>query len=76
MKRAPGMTDAEWDALMAERKALAEERMALADMANPKMFGIIEVERAAKAWYGKTCMDACCMAENRLERGERPPVQA
>jgi len=36
------------------------------------MFSLEEVERAAIHWYGSTSIDACCLAENRIMRGEIP----
>ena len=31
-----------------------------------------QVEKAAKFWYNSTTIDACCLAENRLDSGEIP----
>lgn len=35
-----------------------------------KMYSMVEIHRAAIFWYGKNDIDSCCMAENRLMRGE------
>ena len=36
------------------------------------MFTIQEVYKAAYFWYGSSDIDACCLAENRLMKGEVP----
>lgn len=33
---------------------------------------VTEIHEAALIWYGRTDMDSCCLAENRLARGEKP----
>lgn len=33
-------------------------------------FTIRQVHAAARRWYGSTDIDSCCLAENRLMRGE------
>ena len=35
-----------------------------------KMFTLVDVHKAAYHWYGKDDLDSCCLAENRLMRGE------
>ena len=35
-------------------------------------FDIKTIYRAAWFWYGKSDIDSCCLAENRLMRGEKP----
>lgn len=30
------------------------------------------IRRAAWFWYGSSDIDSCCLAENRLMRGEKP----
>lgn len=65
MKRAPDTTDEEWQAQLEERKRLAESRMRVG-------FTLVEVHKAARLFYGKQDKDSCCLAENRLMRGETP----
>ena len=36
------------------------------------MFTLQQIHAAAIVWYGKTDIDSCCLAENRLARGEKP----
>lgn len=38
----------------------------------PKMFTLGEIHKAAYFWYGNSEMDSCCLAENRLMKGEKP----
>lgn len=35
-------------------------------------FTIQQVNYAAEYWYKSKDIDSCCLAENRLMRGERP----
>ena len=32
------------------------------------------IRRAAWFWYGSSDIDSCCLAENRLMRGEKPEI--
>tara|TARA_R110000737_G_scaffold31564_1_gene50034 strand:+ start:1017 stop:1190 length:174 start_codon:yes stop_codon:yes gene_type:complete len=36
-----------------------------------KMFTLEEVHTAAIGWYGSDDLDSCCLAENRLNKGEK-----
>lgn len=38
-----------------------------------RFYTLQEVHRAAWIWYKKSDRDSCCLAENRLMRGEIPP---
>lgn len=68
MKRSPDMTDEQWDQAMDDRKAVAEQRMNAAD----SFVGPKQIRDAARKWYGIADRDTCCLAENRLHRGEHP----
>lgn len=37
-----------------------------------RMFTLAEITKAARYWYGLADMNNCCLAENRLMRGELP----
>ena len=37
-----------------------------------KLLTIQDVHKAARFWYGKSDLDSCCLAENRLMKGEEP----
>jgi len=38
-----------------------------------RFYTLQEVYRAAWIWYKKSGTNSCCLAENRLMRGEIPP---
>lgn len=37
-----------------------------------ELWTLLQVYKAARLWYGSTDNDMVCLAENRLNRGERP----
>lgn len=65
MKRAPNTSDEDWNKQLQQRKELAEQQMRVG-------FTLVEVHKAALLWYGRQDRDSCCLAENRLMRGETP----
>lgn len=69
MKRKPQTNDAAWNAELEARKLIAESRMKDADRT---FFKESVIFAAAMKWYGRHDIDAQCLAENRLARGEVP----